>query len=192
MIEFRVTFGQQYHHMPHPTLPEANPDGWLAVMADDETLARVAVFDRIGSAWSSIYGPDDDHYPTADGYYPRGELARIAPPRVYTGATLLETAKVYEDYVKALCADDGPIPAGWRKEVAGALGALIDALHNQITDPEPADSRDACTAEEIAKELGLCPDSGDHLYGAACASYECPTWREAEYEGYVADTGWLR
>lgn len=115
-----------------------------------------------------------------------------AAPRVYTGATLLEVAQVYEGYVKALTADDGPIPKQWREEIAGALGAITDALHNQITDPQPADYRDPCTAEEIARELGLCPDSGDHLYSSACAAHECPTWRTAEYEDHIADTGRLR
>lgn len=188
MTEFRVTFGQQYQYEPHPALEVAHPDGWLAVFADDEFAARKAVIDRYGRGWSSIYGPADAWYPTTE-VYPRGELARLT---VHTGATLLEAAEVYDRYVKALCAADGPIPFAWRKEVGDALGGLVDALHNQITDPEPADSRGPQTAEEIAAELGLCPDSQDHLFSSACGAHECPTWRQAEYDDHVAETGRLR
>lgn len=76
-VEYRVTFGQRYQLELHPRLDGAHPDGWLAVIAPDEFSARVAVIDRIGRYWSCIYHPDEDGYPTADGLYPRGEIARM-------------------------------------------------------------------------------------------------------------------
>lgn len=74
--------------------------------------------------------------------------------------------------------------------IASALIGFADTLGNLHT--EPGDDRDVLTVAEHAKEIGLCPDSLDHFYGPACGPYECPTWRQAEYEDYVADTGRLR
>lgn len=188
-IEFRVTFGsdQAIHR-----------DGWLAVDVpdDDEIAARVAVIQHIGRGWSSIYHPRDDWYPTRQ-VYPLGELSRItvtdqpaAPAkRLYTGATQVEIHEIFEAYVKVLTAADGPLPAQWREDVAKVLGGFGDAWRNQIDDPEPADLRDVSTVEEIRKEAGLCPDAGDHFYGAECHDYECPTYRLERADELAAEAG---
>lgn len=76
------------------------------------------------------------------------------------------------------------------KAIASALGGFADTLGNLHS--EPGDDHDVLTVAEHAKEIGLCPDSGGHFYGPACRPHECPTWRQAEYEDYVADTGRLR
>jgi hypothetical protein len=72
MPEFYVTFGQQYHHKPHPTLPQANPDGWVTVVAADELTARRLAVNWLGTAWSSIYDEEPDR-----ALFPLGELHRI-------------------------------------------------------------------------------------------------------------------
>ena len=72
--EFRVTFGQKYRREDHPTLPEAHPDGWLAVFAADEHQARLLTFDKLGTAWSMLRPPMPDDL----DWYPRGELARLS------------------------------------------------------------------------------------------------------------------
>ena len=77
LTEYRVTFGAQYAHEPHPRFLAAHPDGWVAVFASDELIARCAAVAVLGTAWSSIYHPEDDGYPHGDGYYPRGELGRL-------------------------------------------------------------------------------------------------------------------
>ncbi len=77
--EFRVTLGVQYAREPHPTYPAAHPDGWIAVLAVDELAARRALSGALGGAYSSIYHPDDDYYPTTDRdqYSPLGEIGRL-------------------------------------------------------------------------------------------------------------------
>jgi len=77
LTEYRVTFGLQYAHEPHPRFPAAHPDGWVAVFASDELIARCAAVAVLGTAWSSIYHPEDEWYPWGAGYYPRGELGRL-------------------------------------------------------------------------------------------------------------------
>lgn len=117
-------------------------------------------------------------------------MTATVPARVYTGATPAEIARVFAEYVAALTASDGPLPAGSRKEVADQLAGFVDAMANQIG--APADDRDVDNIDEWRRHAGLCPDAGDHLYGPTCRRYECATWLEAEYEDHVADTGRLR
>lgn len=87
-MEWRVTFGQQYRHEPHPTWHDAHPDGWLAVSARSEAQARAAVMARIGQHWAFMYAMGDAFQVSTrsddggDGgtwaeIYPRGELGRI-------------------------------------------------------------------------------------------------------------------
>ena len=75
-------------------------------------------------------------------------------------------------------------------KVAEALGAFADTLGNLHS--EPGDDRDSLTLDEWRAEIGICTDSGDHFYGEACRPQECPTYREACYEDYMAETGRLR
>lgn len=75
LVEFRVTFGVQYKHDPHPAgWPHA--DGWLTVVAPNETVARDEVYAMVGQRWSFIYAPWDARYPGKDKY-PMGELRRV-------------------------------------------------------------------------------------------------------------------
>ncbi len=89
LTEFRITFGVRYAHERHPGLPAASPDGWLAVMAENEDAARSLVNDRIGNAWAFIYRPDFPGYPTVGRLFPKGELARwtVGEPVVPKRAT---------------------------------------------------------------------------------------------------------
>ena len=73
MSEFRVTFPQRFRNEPHPTLPQAHPDGWLTIEAPSLGLARDIAFYRLGDEWAFIY-PDDD---MRDHLYPLGEIARF-------------------------------------------------------------------------------------------------------------------
>jgi hypothetical protein len=76
MTEYRITFGSQYRHEPHPSAQWAHPDGWLAVITDDPQLVRPLTLSVVGQAFSSDYAPDDPWYPTEE-HYPLGCLARI-------------------------------------------------------------------------------------------------------------------
>jgi hypothetical protein len=97
MIEYRVTFGAQYAHEPHPRFPAAHPDGWVAVFASDELIARRAAVTVLGTAWSSIYHPEDEWYPWGAGYYPRGELGRLeSTDPALTDAFIGEAVKLAE------------------------------------------------------------------------------------------------
>ena len=71
MTDFYVTFGSQYPREGHPTWAGAHRDGWLRVVADDELAARLAVIEKLGRAWSSIYESLAD---MSVEYYPLGEL----------------------------------------------------------------------------------------------------------------------
>lgn len=74
--EFRVTFGQQYAREAHPTLPEAHPDGWLAVFATSEEEARSTAFAVCGPRWAFLYDTAETS-PGVWDLYPLGELARV-------------------------------------------------------------------------------------------------------------------
>lgn len=74
--EFRVTFGQRYRRDAHPSLPEAHPDGYVAVMATDFDAARRIVIGHLGAAWAFLYaGPFDETEWAA--HYPMGRLRTL-------------------------------------------------------------------------------------------------------------------
>jgi hypothetical protein len=78
MPNFYITFGQKYRHEPHPMFDLAHPDGWLRIVADDETQARNLVASYIGPAWAFIYDePRFDPPAMKMRWYPLGELASI-------------------------------------------------------------------------------------------------------------------
>ena len=96
LTEYRVTFGSRYRWASDPApvaLPEAHPDGWLAIFAPDETAARDALWDRLPMGWADIVRADDEAATRLNvveapdlgwlAMYPRGELARwvITEPR---------------------------------------------------------------------------------------------------------------
>lgn len=70
--EFRVTFGVQYATEQHP-VSWVHPDGWLAVVAPNETVAREAVINMVGTQWAFIYDDNDPRRPTLERY-PLGQL----------------------------------------------------------------------------------------------------------------------
>lgn len=80
-VEYRVTFGTAHARLPG--LPRSTPDGWLSVEApvgpDAEFTARAMVIEQVGRRWSSIYHPDEPHYPGL-GHYPLGEIDRLGHP----------------------------------------------------------------------------------------------------------------
>jgi hypothetical protein len=69
---FYITFGCQYAREPHPTYPDAHPDGYVTIIAPDERTARGAAFAAFGQAWSMIYTEPPEPY-----FAPRGELTRL-------------------------------------------------------------------------------------------------------------------
>lgn len=70
--EFRLTFGLRYGDEPHPSFPAANPNGWVAVTAEDYEAARALVVERIGNTWAFLYPVDKFQA----SYHPAGETAR--------------------------------------------------------------------------------------------------------------------
>ena len=74
--EWFVTFGQRYAHETHPRFPEAHPDGWLVVEADDYDDAREITHGVLGPAWVFIVDLDD--FDASRSLYPRGEIGRAA------------------------------------------------------------------------------------------------------------------
>jgi len=73
--EYRVTFGQKYRGETHPSFPEAHPDGWLTIVAEDRGQARAAAAAKLGREWCDMYGPES--WPHVSHYFPLGELGRI-------------------------------------------------------------------------------------------------------------------
>lgn len=69
---FYVTFGQRYSYDEHPTFPEAHPDGWLEIHAEDYWAAREIAVYALGDAWAFIYSEDD--FASSRFRYPRGAL----------------------------------------------------------------------------------------------------------------------
>lgn len=79
--EFRLTFGQRYHRETHPVLPEASPDGYVAVMAADYDEARALVAGSLGEHWAFLYaGPFDEG--EWERFYPLGCLRHLSAATV--------------------------------------------------------------------------------------------------------------
>jgi hypothetical protein len=83
LLEFRITFGQKHATKTHLAFLagrvdfDPHPDGWLTVLAPDETAARRLLHDRLELAWSWIYLPGNPLWPEIDwSLFPLGELAR--------------------------------------------------------------------------------------------------------------------
>lgn len=78
-VEYRVTFGQGYRRVAHPTvLPGANrihPDGWVTIVVRGDTAdARTVAFQLFGPQWCDIVPARSPR--GSWGLYPLGELAR--------------------------------------------------------------------------------------------------------------------
>lgn len=92
LIEYRVTFGSQYlgahtHATPHPRWTPAHRDGWLTVLAPDETTARLVTNEVLAGAWSTIYSPAAYLAEEWSLHFPLGELGRMHAGRVADGST---------------------------------------------------------------------------------------------------------
>jgi hypothetical protein len=70
--EYRVTFGCKYAREPHPSFPDAHPDGWVTIVAPDEMAARRVAHERLSGQYAFIYAPEE----WEPEWFPRGELAR--------------------------------------------------------------------------------------------------------------------
>ena len=57
-MKFYVTFGTKYADEPHPHFPSINPDGWVEVEAENESVARQIIYDLLGDKWAFIYSED--------------------------------------------------------------------------------------------------------------------------------------
>jgi hypothetical protein len=127
LAEYRVTFGQRYHHEAHPLFPAARPDGWVTILAYDDAGARAIAFSMFDQYWSFMYGPSDRPQKYWDETFPVGELARIhlAPESgdvcrvVDIGG---ETIRVH--------GNQPPSP-----EAVEALAGLVAAVHARMEDP---------------------------------------------------------
>jgi hypothetical protein len=81
--EFWLTFGQRFAREHHPAFTsqkidyQPHPDGWVTILAPDETAARELAYSVFGSAWSSIYLIRQGDEEERSTVYPLGELGRL-------------------------------------------------------------------------------------------------------------------
>lgn len=72
MPTFYFTFGYKYHHEPHPSGRKCNPDGYIAVVAEDSDSARDKMFAAYGKYWAMMYDTKPDL-----NTFPYGEIDSI-------------------------------------------------------------------------------------------------------------------
>lgn len=78
-LPFLVTFGRA--HVPHPTFPAADADGWVTVWAGSYVEARRAAHEALGNAWAWIYTPQEVESGRFDpSFFPAGETGVIGVP----------------------------------------------------------------------------------------------------------------
>lgn len=75
-VEYRITFELQYRYLPHPTFPDAHPDGYLTIVCSDEQTAINIAHAVLDSTWAFHYPAPFNEKRWAQNY-PLGELARI-------------------------------------------------------------------------------------------------------------------
>ncbi len=66
MATYCLTFGEKFRREPHPTFPEAHPDGWVEVDADDIAEATSIGLRLFGNDWARVYtrsGISERHFP---------------------------------------------------------------------------------------------------------------------------------
>lgn len=72
---FYFTFGQNYRNETHPNFPDAHPDGWVTIIADDFHSARTKAVELFGVSNGSIlfaFQYDDTDF--KPNFYPKGEI----------------------------------------------------------------------------------------------------------------------
>lgn len=104
-----------------------------------------------------------------------------------TGATYGELVEVLELWHKVLADTAGQRraePGRHHRNVAACVAEytqavcdLIECISNSHTEAGPDKSSEPLAWHR--REVGLCPDGGDHWYGD-CGLYECRTWRDDE------------
>jgi len=73
MLEYFITFGQQYDDLNHIHSRGGHRDGWCTIVAPNIELARTLAFSILGEEWCAIYSKN-----TFDSEsYPKGELMRF-------------------------------------------------------------------------------------------------------------------
>jgi hypothetical protein len=72
-MTFFVTFGQRYHREPHPTFPQAHPDGWVEIIAPNYATAWQITQDHLGNHFAFIYEEEQLEKP----FYPLGCLEKF-------------------------------------------------------------------------------------------------------------------
>ena len=73
MKNFYVTFGRKYRTVGHPKARYIHPDGYVTIIAKDETEARRITMLEFGQHWASMY--DDETLQKE--YFPLGSLKTI-------------------------------------------------------------------------------------------------------------------
>lgn len=71
-MDVYITFGAQYSHEEHPKWPQAHPDGWLTIEAENEIQAREIAVALLGLQWSTSYTAET----LEPRFFPRGEIGR--------------------------------------------------------------------------------------------------------------------
>lgn len=71
MNNFYITFGQQYRYEEHPA--GGHPDGWFLIRAENEEVARQAIFNLMDDKWAFIY-PEKQF---EKSYFPKGCIKTI-------------------------------------------------------------------------------------------------------------------
>ena len=137
--EYRLTFGVQYAHEPHPRFSAADPKGWVAVMAPDYEAARDLVVERLGTDWAFLRGASELR---ADRY-PAGEIARWTVGDLGLDITNRQMVTSHDGYVlvqlqvRPMTAEEALVHAAWLVVTASTIdpqlppfGELLSAVKN--------------------------------------------------------------
>lgn len=75
MNTYHITFGVKYATEPHPTFPNADPEGWLEIRGPGitEEQARGIAVALLGPHWAFCYRADRHDLK----YYPHGAVAVV-------------------------------------------------------------------------------------------------------------------
>jgi hypothetical protein len=76
---FYFTFGHKYAYKAHPNYPNANPNGWVTIMAADFYTARmksVEIFGQ-GPGGAVLFASQYDDSNFEPKYFPAGEIERF-------------------------------------------------------------------------------------------------------------------
>lgn len=131
-----------------------------------------------------LYVRVDGEFDLTRAYTDRDELYRIMTAihaglwpslakGVDTGATYEQLAEVLETWHKVLADTSEPNMAARVREHSRAVRELVECVSNLHMEAGP--DRSAEPVSYHRREVGLCPDEGDHWL-ADCPDRECPNW----------------